>query len=756
MRRLAFAAVIAVTLPAALSAQGTIIPRPCLPIRPCPAPAPWGLVRTASNVRVALQERVLHYEVEERFVNRGGGIAEADYIFPLPTDAAFQDLKLSIDGELVAGETMSADKARGIYEEIVRRQRDPALVEWMGHGLLRARIFPIRPGEEKRVVVRFDAIAKREGDALRVDYRRGTPNGAQGLVPPARIMPVDDAGGDRETARDRESETFSLTIPSDAAYGEPYSPTHRLTRRTSGGRITVEAEGSTREVTVLVPLRRSSEPAVSLLAHATSEEERFALITLTPPTRSARRTPRDVTLVLDVSGSMSGRKLQQAKAAGQQVLGTLDEGDRFRLIDFSTDVRNFRDAFVAATPANLRAAQRYLDELEAEGSTNIAGALDAALELESPSDRLPLVLFLTDGAPTVGETRPEAIAERAAKRRGRARVFTFGVGADVNAALVERLALEAHGTASFVRPNEDVERAVSVVASRLTDPVVTDLRVRADGVRLERVLPAGPIDLFAGQDLVLLARYEGDGAATLRFTGSSAGGPVEWTERVSFPDRERGNAFVPRLWATQRVGWLAAEKRRVGASREIDDEIRALGERYAIPTEFTSYLVQEPGVVAQAVGRGGMVGDVSGNLRRAPAPSAPLRLEAQVITSGDSFNAAKSSAAQREARSLDAADAATAVGSATRRVGARLFALRDGRWTDLRADASDAAKVRVVKIRAYSDAWFALVRTIPELREALALGDQVLVYGRNVAIETTATGEERLGDADVAAIERAW
>ncbi|NUO64287.1 MAG: VWA domain-containing protein, partial [Gemmatimonadaceae bacterium] len=587
MRRTAILA-FALVFPAALAAQGTIIPRPCLPIRPCPAPMPWGVERTASNVRVTLEDRVLHYEVEERFVNRGGGIAEADYVFPLPDGAAFQDLKLSIDGELVAGETMSAEKARGIYEEIVRRQRDPALVEWMGQGMLRARIFPIRPGEEKRVVVRFDAVARREGDALRVDYRRGAP------VDDATSTRSDDARGDG-----RESETFSLSIPDDGRYGDPYSPTHRLVKRTSRGRITVEAEGSTREVTVLVPLRQSSEPAITLLAHATSDDERFALITLTPPARSVRHTPRDVTLVLDVSGSMSGRKLEQAKAAGRQVLATLGEGDAFRLIDFSTDVRTFHDDFVPATPANLRAAQRYLDELEAEGSTNISGALDAALEPESRAGRLPLVLFLTDGAPTVGETRPETIAERAAKERGRARVFTFGVGADVNAALLERLALEAHGTASFVRPSEDVERAVGVVASRLTDPVVTDLRVRAEGVKLDRVLPNGPIDLFAGQDLVLLARYEGDGPATIRFTGSSASGPVEWTERVELPARERGNAFVPRLWATQRVGWLAAEKRRTGGSREIDDEIRALGERYAIPTEFTSYLVQEPGTVAQ-------------------------------------------------------------------------------------------------------------------------------------------------------------
>ena len=759
MRRIPLALCTVVALPLTLSAQGTIIPRPCLPIRPCPPPGQWGLVRTASHVRVTMQDRVLHYEVDERFVNRGGGIAEADYIFPLPTDAAFQDLKLSIDGELVSGETMNADRARGIYEEIVRRQRDPALVEWMGRGLLRARIFPIRAGEEKRVVVRFDAVARREGDALRVDYRRAASGtgmrdsrNGQAMRDAGDGQPIRDPrnGGqgmrEERTAGD-EGETFSLTLRDDPALGMPYSPTHRLVRRVSDGRVTVEAEGGSGELTVLVPLRRSDEASVSLLANASSASEQFALITLTPPSRSVRQTPRDVTLVLDVSGSMSGRKLQQAKAAGRQALATLDAVDRFRIIDFSTDVRTFRDAFVTATLANVRDGQRYLEALEAQGSTNISGALDEALRVDTPADRLPLVLFLTDGAPTVGETRPEAIAESAARQRGRARVFTFGVGADVNAALVERLALEAHGTATFVRPDEDVERAVGIVASRLTDPVVTDVRIHADGVRLDRVMPNGSIDLFAGQDLIVLARYQGNGAATLRFSGHSASGPIEWTERVNFPARERDNAFVPRLWATQRVGWLAAEKRRGGTTTEIDDEIRALGERYAIPTEFTAYLVQEPGMVTSGPpSQNMMLGAMIGGGASAPAAARE-------------FTAAKVSSMQRDTRSLAAADElleARADLTTSRRIGARLFTRRDGVWTDARSGASAADRIRKVRVRAYSSAYFALLNAVPELREPFGLGDRVVVFGRAVSIEVAADGDEQLSEAQVAAVSADW
>jgi Ca-activated chloride channel homolog len=608
--------------------------------------------------------------------------------------------------------------------------------------MLRARIFPIRPGEVKRVVVRFDAVARREGDALRVDYRRSGNNTAM----------REERSLDRGTKD--EGETFLLSFADGSALGTPYSPTHRLTRRVSNGRVTVEADGNTREVTILVPIRRSSEAGVSLLAQATSESEKFALITLTPPTRSVRHTPRDVTLVLDVSGSMSGRKLVQAKAAGRQVLATLDGADRFRIIDFSTDVRTFRDSFVSASAANIREAQRYLDALEAQGSTNISGALDEALHVRSPGERLPLVLFLTDGAPTVGETQPEAIAAAAARQRGRARVFTFGVGADVNAALVEQLALEAHGTASFVRPDEDVERAVSVVASRLTDPIVTDLRVRADGVRLDRILPNGAIDLFAGQDLVVLARYEGSGPATLRFSGQSSSGPVEWTERVSFPERERGNAFVPRLWATQRIGWLTAEKRRGGASTEMNDEIRTLGERYAIPTEFTSYLVQEPGNVAVAPGMlQGQVGSGAARPRRA-GEVAP-----QAAPTASDFARAKVSSMQREARSLAEVDSAsTASGStgAARRIGARLFVLRDSVWTDARSDASSVADLDKVRVRPYSPAYFALLRAVPELGEPFGLGDRVLVFGRRVVVEVAADGDEQLSERQVAAVAANW
>jgi Ca-activated chloride channel family protein len=728
------------------------VPPPCRPGQPCIMRS-CGITspevfRQSSDVRVDLVDRVLRYEITETFVNRGGRVGEADFMFPLPKGAAFQDLKLSINGEMVSGETMSADRARQIYEEIVRRQRDPALLEWMGYGLLRARIFPIAPGEVKKVVVRFQTVAEREGDALRVDYFRGlrTNQFANGR-PEGRV-------------------SFVLTYPNDPMYGSAYSPTHSIYEdryasndydagpADSDRSLVSSYRGSVRrfevrdargEVTLLIPIRRSTSAAISLLANAPGNDDGFALITISPPAVRPRAVPRDVTFVLDVSGSMNGQKIEQARAAGKQLLRTLSPIDRFRLIDFSSDVRTFRDEFSYATRENVRAAERYLNDLDAQGSTNISGALDEALAAPTQSGRLPIILFLTDGQPTVGERDGTAIAGNVARHRGSRRLFTFGVGADLNVSLIEQLALEGRGTASFVRPDESVERAVGIVASRLTSPLVTDVRVRGDGVRLRKMHPGGPVDIFAGEDLVLLARYDGSGNAIIRVDGQTTNGPVSWASRVYFPERTRENPFVARLWATQRVGYLSAEKRKNGGSREIDDEIRELGERFGIPTEFSSYLVVEPGMNrVQQLGRRADM-----NQRGSVGVAAPAAAPAV------QFEAAKAAAAQRSVTTLAAADSAVAdaVSDAkVKRAGNVTFVMRDGVWTDVRYKASGP----VLRVKPFSDAYFKVIELQPDLREALAVGERVIVAGRSMAIELTSNGVDQLSERDQAMLRDRW
>jgi Ca-activated chloride channel family protein len=712
---------------------------------PCPPP-PCGqreqVVRTGRDVRVVLDGRILRYEVTERWTNHGSRIGEADYVLPLPRGAAFEDLALEIDGEMVTGEALGAGEARRIYEEIVRRQRDPALVEWMDLGVLRTRIFPIQPGETRTVVVRFRAVAEREGDALRVDVPAPRGNGTMS-----------------------SGTTLTFSWPQADEFGDTWSPTHRAVQTRDGSRRALHVSEATGTVTLLVPVRAGRSAALSVLAHAPDRNEGYALITLTPPIRAAAAMARDVTFVLDVSGSMSGGKIEQARAAGRQLLNSLGASDRFRLIAFSGDVQEFRDGWAPVTPTDRRAAERWLNELGASGGTNIAGALERALETRAMAGRLGLVLFLTDGAPTVGERRGDVLAARAAELRGTRRIFTFGLGADVNAALLERLALDGAGTAHFVRPEEDVERVVGVVAQRITRPVATNLRIRAEGVRLHAVQPAGRLDLFAGQELTVLARYTGASeSGRVLITGETPEGPVTWSVDARFPARRTADAFVGRLWATQRVGWLSAERRRNGANAEVDGEMRALGEKWGIPTELTSYLVLEPGMVANnaQVGGGPMPTtdaptrrgerDRVGRDMRSSGSSSGAGVASPAAPPPSAFEAAKAAAEMRSARSVGEL-LADRDDSALRRTANRVFALRDSVWVDTRAEAAGARRVTV---KPFSPAYFALIDGVSELREILAIGERVRVHGTRVTLVLADDGAERLGAGVIADFVRDW
>jgi hypothetical protein len=300
---------------------------------------------------------------------------------------------------------------------------------------------------------------------------------------------------------------------------------------------------------------------------------------------------------------------------------------------------------------------------------------------------------------------------------------------------------------------------VGIVANRLVDPVMTDVRIRVEGdVRLSKMLPAQASDIFADRDLTVLARYSGSGHGRVIVEGTRRGSPVSFSTNVDFPDRDRQNAFVARLWASQRVGFLSAEKRKNGGSSELDDEIRKLGERYGIPTEFTSYLVTEPRVAMnQAVdirrdAANRVVGATAAAM--APSPAAPPAAEMR-------FESAKAASAQRAASSIAVLDSLSKssadkkekdISASTRIVNGHTFVLREGVWTDSRFTKSLA----VTKIKPFSKAYFDLVAALPELRASLALGDRVIVVGRDRAISMSDDGVAEVSPSVLAAIVKAW
>ncbi len=691
-------------------AQGWVeIERPSRPTGSIGGP----IVRTASDVRVTVDGHVARIAVEERFRNDGGGIAEGSYLYPLPGEAVFQNFSLWMGEQELKGEMLNADQARGVYEEIVRRRKDPALLTLAGHRLLRAQIFPIQPGETRKVALRYTQLLIRAGDALRFRYAIGERGGTAALG-------------------------FHLTVEHAEQMGEPYSPTHRLESRRAGDRLEIAiAPDASGDVELFLPLPRGGV-GTSLLAHAPVGEDGYFMLLVAPGAVSAApAVPRDLTLVVDISGSMSGGKLEQAKAGLRQALGSLGAADRFRLIAFSSAVREFRPGLTPATPDALDAARRFVDELAADGGTNIAGALDAALDGAVEPNRLPIVLFMTDGLPSVGEQAPERIAERAAGRLAGRRIFTVGVGHDVNTYLLDRLAAQGHGAVEYVAPGTSVETAIGAITTKIRHPALMNLRIESSPVTLIDLTPGQLPDLFLGEELVALGRYRGHGAGDLIITGERNGRRERFVVQADFPTSRSDHDYIPRLWASRRVGDLTRQIRLEGATPDLVAQVRDLGLRYGILTEYTSYLVQEPEALA---------GGRRGRALREDKVAATGALGANRQTGQAAFEAARAAAKLAQAKSLDAAAEASSrpvparpdagPAPATRAAAGRVFIQHGGVWTDV----DHRGTVKVTVVASFSDAYFALVRALPELTACLRVGDEVLIAGRRISIRIGPSG----------------
>jgi Ca-activated chloride channel family protein len=695
-------------------------------------------VRSDVTVRIDGERRVAYIEVEEIFRNNSHTMQEGDYLYPIPPEAVFTNLSLFMGEQELRGEVLPADEARRIYEEIVRRKKDPALIELVGHGVLRARVFPIDPGAERRVILRYTQILGKDGDLLRLRYPR-----IVGIVPGTETRETS-----RPDLRTQRRHPFTLTIRVTGAdrFATPYSPTHTIEVRERRGdelEIVHSGDAAARDFELFLPLRESFVGA-SLVAHAPDGEPGYFMLLISPPAQGdERHIPRDLTLVLDVSGSMSGVKIEQARDALDQILAGLRPEDRFRLITFSSFVRSFSDDFVGADRATLREARDYLAGVRAEGSTNIMDALREALEPEAERGRLSLIVFLTDGKPTVGETAPEQIAEAAERLRDGERVFAFGVGYDVNTYLLDRMAEGGRGTVSYVGPGDDVEEAVSSLTRKISFPALSDLRIVQAPADLEDHYPNPLPDLFYGEDLILFGRYRGHGSGRLVLEGRRAGETQRFTYEVELPRRENDNDFIPRLWAARKAGALTAYVRLHGADPEVVEEIRQLGLRYGIITEYTSYLVEEPLLTMNRMPEVAM--DRAIELSAAPAEA----------TGAQEFKRAEASSRLRQADALEEAEALVAgvmtpeggsgTAGAVRHVGRKLFVLHDGTWTDMTFDDS----LRVVELAPYSEAYFELARRLPAIREYLALGEELIIAGDGVVLKLVADGATEWDSQDL-------
>ena len=707
------------------SAQGIIVPGPC---RRCPDPRPGPLPRAlpikSIKIDTKISSQVATTHVEQVFRNDTGATLEGTYLFPIPESASIAEFAIWDGDRRLVGEVRTREEARRIYDEIVRRQRDPGLLEYAGKDLFQASIFPIPPHSDKKLELTYTQVVRAEGGTVSYRYPLGTGR---------QIAQIGSVAG-------------RVELESKEPLRNVYSPTHAIdVKRNSDRRslVSFESENGKEPQDFQLFYTISKEDfGLTLLTHREPGKQGYFLLMISPKDdwTDQEYLAKDVVFVVDTSGSMAEEgKMEKARAALLYGVRILRPQDRFNIISFAGEEHLMEARLIPADEKGRARGEAFVKSLKPVGGTNINQSLLASLRQFSEMDRErpKMLVFMTDGLPTVDETNVPKIIDNVRKATiPGLRLFTFGVGYDVNTALLDKLAAENGGVADYVEPKEDLEVKVSNFFSKVNYPVLTDLQLDLGGAHTDLVYPRGIPDVFRGSQVTLIGRYSNEAdlnAVQLKLSGKSGGAVRSYTySNLSFPLRTESNDYLPRLWATRRVGWLMEQIRSNGEQKELRDEIVDLGTRYGIVTPYTSYLALEegdrvsrrdtnnfmivPGEVTNRAGAGGGFG-------RLNAPSAaPVPSPSVTVTGADAIQQSKKARAQQERLVLKDEETRT---DAVKRAAGKTFYLVEGVWTDSEFKADSGLPETVVEFA--SDEYFALLKQNPKLGSYFSLGERVVV-----------------------------
>jgi Ca-activated chloride channel family protein len=612
------------------------------------------------------------------------------------------------------------------------------------------RIYPIEPRSEKRVKLKYTELLPEEGGLLRYLYPLNT---------------------EKFSARPLSSVSVKVDVELPEGIRTLWSPSHEVDVRRHGPRRAVagfEAKDARPDADFqlfVAPAASADVSAHVMTYREPGEAEGTFLLVLSPSHElaAAKVVRKDVVFVLDTSGSMAeGNKLAQAKKALSFCLKNLNDGDRFEVVRFSTEAEPLFGRLVAASAPNVEEADAFVAGLKPIGGTAIEEALLRALEplkAGGEKDRPYAVVFLTDGKPTVGSTNDDEIVGQVVRGAGErtVRVFSVGIGTDVNAHLLDRLSELTRAASRYVLPKEDLELALSGFYAKISQPVLASPRLGFQGpVRTTKLAPPKLPDLFKGEQVVVLGRYSGAGDVAVTLSGTVNGVPRSFTWKASFPERATAHPFVPRLWATRRVGHLLDRIRLDGENAELRDEVTDLARRYGIVTPWTSFLVLEDearrGVPANVrtiqapagdgraqVAAAGMYREVREKKSGEAAVGGAQALDALKSARNAAAPSASNEAALRVEGGVEGGVVGGSPGSARRLVNAQVSRFVNGRtfwqngsaWVDARVQGLPGARTR--QVRFGSKEYDALLGKHPEASAWLALGRNVqLVLGGEV------------------------
>jgi Ca-activated chloride channel family protein len=731
-----------------------VINRPSFPIS---APFPYAPLEVSyHHVNVKIDGQICTTSVDEEFYNPNAQQLEGTYLFPVPATAQIDKFTMEINGKETEAELLPADKARAIYEDIVRRERDPALLEYSDRGVFRVHVYPIEGNSRKHVKISYTEVLKADSGLVSYTYPLNTEKFS--------AAPIHDV-------------SIAVELNSDRPITSIYSPTQEVEiKRPDPNHAVVGYEAKDVRPDTDFQLffaPQKQDVSLDLLTYRDNPDEDGYFLLLASPgaNAKARHLPKDVTFVLDTSGSMADdNKLVQAKKALAFCLANLNEDDRFEIIRFSTEPEPLFGKLTPASEASVSDAQKFVAKLKPEGGTAIFDALHQAMALRpDKSDRPYVVVFITDGMPTVGETNNDAIvAETDQAADQGTRVFCFGLGTDVNAHLLDRIAEHTHAVSDYILPSEDLEIKVSNFFAKIREPVLSHVKlIFPDGIKVTKMYPQTMPDLFQGDQLVLCGRFSGDGSGDCTIEGDAGGDHPTYKVPVTFAKTATAQPFVPRLWASRRVAYLLDEIRLHGENDELKTEATDLARQFGLVTPYTAYLIMEDengrhvatenqvmkdfaldslatssasGAYEkfkdQADGETGvhvarmqnemkssLAVDSSlsrGNEEAAVAMSVPVTAAMAPATpmGGTSFNTVQAPAADAGSRVLQYTQRA-------KYIAGRAFFQNGNQWIDNNVSKQNDEKS--VRVKFGTDEYFALLVQHPEARPWLALGENVKV-----------------------------
>ncbi len=664
------------------------------------------------HVDVKIKDQIATTRVDQVFVNDNYWAAEGTYIFPLPEGASVNDFVMWVDGKPVSGEILEAEEARAIYNDIVTRMRDPALLEYVGRKALKASVFPIPPGDERRIELEYSQVLSVESGLVHYLYPLST---------------------ERFSSKPLEDLAIKAEIESKEPIKAVYSPSHEVSLdREDDYRAILGLEQSDVlpdkdfEVYYTVSPERIG---LSLLSYKEENQDGFFLLLAAPNVRvnESEIVAKDVILVLDMSGSMDGEKLDQAKGAAGFILKHLNPEDRFGIVAFSTSTRPFRSELAPASDAGD--GEKFVGRLEALGSTDINRALLEALDM-ADEKRPTTLIFITDGLATEGVQDTPAILKNVDEATQKnVRIFTFGVGDDVDTDLLDQLSLDHSGTIAYVRPGQKIDEEVGSFYSKVSTPVLSDLEIDFGGIEADQIYPENIPDIFAGSQLILVGRYREGGPAEINLSGTVNGREQSFTYPDVYFRDVGGEEFIPRLWATRAVGHYLTQIRLKGEKQEWIDSIIALSTRYGIITPYTSFLIQED-IFSPAGWTRAAENFQEYVAEEAAAPS--YGAGAVEKAAFESLLSSASSPAEAPTEIYAGSDEGPiSVDDVVKHVGSRAFVLSNETWVDTAYQGEETEKIEFL-----SPEYFDLLEAEPNLGDYFAMGRHVIVVYNGRAYET--------------------